>query len=221
MNIVEVKPRIYFIRFNDQQSMCSTMLRIHEHSAIDHPFGTSIFTHKDYMDWYKNNPTNNKSSYDVDIQAICLYSKQFRSFIRRFGRNTMTSGELRFVESLKKILKKKLLRSSNKFAVVCTWHGEKSIDFNHEIAHAFYYIDKDYKKQVKSLFYEINKTARKEILGYLKILHPFGDRDYLINEANSRLSSENTMESAFGKNVIIKEDILIRFKEILNKKIGG
>lgn len=217
MQFVEFKPNIYFVRFENQQSMCLTMVRIHEHSFADHPFGKSVFTQKEFFDWYKS---KNTRPYDYEVQALCVDGYQLRSFIKKFKKSDMTKDELDFIEMAKNFIPKDVLLSNKKFSVVCTYHGENSIDFKHEVAHALFYMDKEYKLMVKNIFKCINPKSKREIKECLRQLDYDGDNDYMIDEANARLASEHSIERGFRKNIRIREEVINRLKELLKERMG-
>ncbi len=218
MQIIEFKPRVYFVKFENQYDMCMTMLRIHENTSEDHPFGKKVFTHKDYISWYKETFNGN---YYRDVQAMCVDGYQIRAFIRKFGIENMTKNEGHLVKILDNFLPKELLNTNRKFSVICTYHGENSIDFKHELAHALFYMDKEYKLAVKALFKKISRVAKKEMFTSLKTLDYDGDYTYMVDESNARLASEYSLDGGFKKSIHIKDDLINQLKTLLQEKIGS
>ncbi len=183
----------------------------------DHPFGKKQFTHKEYLGWYKD---NDNGDYIKDVQAMCIDGYQIRSFIRKFEYELMTKDEKAFIDIIRGLLPKELLRTNKKFSMICTYHGENSIDFKHEFAHAAFYLDKEYRDSVKRIFRKVNLRAKREMFSSLKELDYNGDYEYLVDEANARLASEHSLDGGFKKNVHIKDELIGQLKGLLKDKLG-
>ncbi len=221
MEVIEIKPRIYFARFKDQFSMCMTLLRISEHQ--EDPFRGKIFTIEEYMKWYADSLGGGRFTYDKDISAMCIFGHQIRSFIKKFNNKIMSQDEKDFIEILTNIIPKDILKSNKKFCMICTFHGENSIDFKHEMAHALFYLEKEYRDKVKKIIGKIKKPIKAKLIECLRDFnYNISDLEF-IDEINARISSENTVKAGFGNCVRLNSIYTKEAKKIFKEysSIGG
>ena len=215
MQVYRLHEKIYHAKFEDQYGMCMTILRIHEHE--ENPvFKNKIFTFEQYMDWYVKNMGEGHFNFDKKILGFSIPGTCFRRFIKHFPTDKQTDKEKAFIEMMIGIAGKEIFENKDIFSVVATFNRAKSPDFKHEIAHSFYYIDEEYRTQVKKLIRKIDKDVKQKLseyiigLGYLKSEVP--------DELNARLSVEKTI--ADGGKTLATRKVMLPFKELLKLTVS-
>jgi hypothetical protein len=92
--------------------------------------------------------------------------------------------------------KGKLLQYSEAKYVIVYKKGDKMTK-EHELMHAKYYIDDEYKKKVKEFWYDINESSRKKIILMLKKMGYPENTEILIDEFQAYYYTEK--KNFFGK----------------------
>lgn len=141
---------IYFLKFDNQYELTITMLRFQEfyeskYTNILHKY----FTLEEYMDTYAADKGN--FTYCYDWVGFNIPSNSLISFLKVF-KEKMREKELQVIELLSLIL-----ISGKKFYVIAGY-DEKVIV--HEMAHALYYSNKKYRKDMNTLL----KTLPEDII---------------------------------------------------------
>lgn len=90
----------------------------------------------------------------------------------------------------------KLLKYSEAKYVIVYKKGDK-ITKEHELMHAKYYIDDEYKKKVREFWYDINESSRKKIILMLKKMGYPENTEILIDEFQAYYYTEK--KNFFGK----------------------
>ncbi len=164
MELIVVKPNIYHVKFKDSVEMSSTTLRIFEHE--DSPFEKHIFSHEEFEEWFDSNISKGKYKYHEESYSLLLYGTLIKSFINMFNGN-LTKDEKDFIDMIKSAIPSKAFERNSKYTIICTYR-EMLVDYNHELAHALFYLNKEYKKTVKQNIRNIPKEQLKKIIAYVK-----------------------------------------------------
>jgi hypothetical protein len=174
----EILPRIYHLEFNSRKDLASTLMRFQEHYESPR-FKGECFELDEFIRWYKST-RHGKFSYFTDWSGFNFPSKTLAPFKKGEFKNISTR-EAQVLE---------LFKSGRKFYIIGTFKSQsKRLDIstkNHEIAHALFYLNPEYKKKVLKCLKNVNlnpifKFLKKE--GY----HP----DVFLDEAHAYLMADS------------------------------
>lgn len=161
MQIEEIKKNIYHIKEENQYLLSSTFLRVQEFYESKYPhIRNNYFTLEDYIDTYTLD--RGKFDYFTEFVGFNLPGYIFVEFFKIFE-NRLLKKE----RKLKKLIIP-IIRKNDLFYVIATTGEIKNV-LNHEIAHAFYYLNLDYRGQVKQLITEFDDKLKKLKNGLLEI----------------------------------------------------
>ena len=201
MKLTQIKPRVYHATFDDAYSLCMTILRIHEHS--ENPiFKNKNFTYEQYMDWYSKEHGKGHFTFDKDYLGFSVNSSSFRHFVKNFAKKDWTEKEKKYIEDVMNLVGKEDFARKKRFCVINSFEKKKSTVFKHELAHAIYYVDSNYKIAANKFFKSLKQDFRKKIISIVK-----GDGypdDQVSDEINARLSTERTFAAMSNKAEPIK-----------------
>jgi len=195
VKLSQIKPKIYLAVFDDAYGLCMTILRIHEHS--ENPiFKNKSFTHEQYMDWYSKEHGKGHFSFDKDYVGFSINSPYFRHFVKNFPKKNWSDKEKQYIDDVIKLIGKDTFESKKRFCVINSFEKKKSLVFRHEIAHALYYVDSNYKHEADKFFRSLKSDFKKKVIQLVR------DDGYpeasVLDEINARLSTERTF-SALGR----------------------
>lgn len=194
VKLTQIKPRVYHAVFDDAYSLCMTILRIHEHSE-NPKFKNKSFTYEQYMDWYSKEHGKGHFTFDKDYLGFSINSPSFRHFVKNFPKKEWTEKEKKYIEEAIRLVGKDDFESQKRFCIINSFEKKKSSVFRHELAHAIYYVDSNYKHAADKFFKSLKSDFKKKVISIVK------DDGYpelqVLDEINARLSTERTF-SAFG-----------------------
>jgi hypothetical protein len=167
--IKEIFPNIYHFHFFEQVDLTSTFIRVSEY--FEGPlFRKKVFSIEKFMKLYskKFGGPGNYFTYYTDWSGFNMPSWALAPFVRG-DFNPLTPKEKALIDVFKD-------RSvDSKYYVIGTSADDKEISVNirHELAHALFYLNKEYKREVRKIIRElkINKKpleASLKKVGYLK-----------------------------------------------------
>jgi hypothetical protein len=160
--VKKILPQVYHLQFNNRKDLTSTLLRFEE--FYESPkFRNKVFSMNDFYFWYKTTRDNKKFSYLTDWSGFNFPSYVFQPFWNEEFENLSTR---------ENAVLKKFPKSKNKFYIIGTFKNKSNIKdellvFKHEVAHALYYLDSSYRKNVSKILKDLNS---KPIHKYLKKL---------------------------------------------------
>lgn len=158
-----IYPRIVLLEFDTQYNMCSTLARFQEYYESP-KFRGKIFDHEKFMDWYAND--RGKFSYFEDWAGFNFPSAILQAFYKgQF--DPLQRKEQRVLDTLKPMNRK----WGMKYYVIACMTSQSYHILKHETAHAFFYVDHDYRKAVLEAVRSYNTEAVKKKLiktGYHK-----------------------------------------------------
>lgn len=204
-DIVQIQPRIFYAKFDDCENMLLSTFRIdgarHEHKNEYENYPQYI---KNYMKKFR-------------VSGYCIFSKSFRLFMRKFKDKTMTPQELEFCQKLLLKLSQSGINSGSKFTVIACYTSANSITFHHEMSHALFYVNYKYRMKVIRLFKKIKLDIKEKMLADLvKDDYKFKTIDDIefIDEAHSRLATENLLKKGFSAEVKMPKREVDKFKKL-------
>lgn len=131
-----VGPGIYVLRFKTQYELTSTFLRVQEHYESPE-FHGRVFSLEQYMDWYAARHGN--FTYYQDWSGFNVPSTAFAPFYAG-AFDPLTHKERRLLALFAGL--------KGRFYVIGIYEGHGST-LTHELAHALFFTDSDYRKGVR------------------------------------------------------------------------
>lgn len=138
---------IYLLRFRTQYELTSTFLRVQEHYESP-KFHGQIFTLEQYMDWYA--AKRGKFSYYEDWAGFNVPSTAFRAFY---------DGKFDPLSEKEKQLLRLFKGLRERFYVIGVYDAGAKHSLRHELAHALYFIDDEYRSAVQQAMRRYNTRA--------------------------------------------------------------
>jgi hypothetical protein len=159
----KVAEGIYLLRFKTQYELTSTFLRVQEHYESPQ-FHGRIFTLEQYMDWYV--AENGAFSYFQDWSGFNVPSTAFQPFYEgKF--DPLTRKEKRLLALFRNL--------KERFYVIGIYDDGKKGTLTHELAHALFFIDDDYRQAVREAMRGYDTSALEKQLakaGYARHVIP-------------------------------------------------
>ncbi|MEK6894973.1 MAG: hypothetical protein AABX48_00465 [Nanoarchaeota archaeon] len=155
MEMHKLAPRIYHITFAKQHELFLSFIRIQEYYESP-KFKGKIFTLDHFRKWYlKSSNDKNTKEYYTDWEAFNIPSSALKPFFKgKF--NPLSKEENKLIEKLKTIKEKK-------FYIIGTFTKRNKKDLKHEVTHALYYTNLNYKKQANKIVKQIDKKESAKI----------------------------------------------------------
>src|SRR3989344_8739370 len=159
--LTEIFDNIFHLHFPTQQELASTFLRFHDHYESPQ-FKGKIFTLDEFERWYIANSPGGKS------MGKCTYAEDWSGFnipshiLNPFYEGSfdpLSESEVAFLELFKD-------KKETKFYVIGSF-GEEQECLNHEIAHALYYTQPEYKARVLEVLTAMDLEDRNTIAAAL------------------------------------------------------
>jgi len=138
---------IYLLRFKTQYELTSTFLRVQEHYESP-KFHGRIFTLEQYMDWYA--AKRGKFSYYEDWAGFNVPSTAFQAFYE--GKFDPLSEKEQQLLGLFRGMRER-------FYVIGVYDAGEKHSLTHELAHALYFIDEEYRRAVQQALSRYNTRA--------------------------------------------------------------
>jgi hypothetical protein len=201
VDIVKLNKNIFWLKFPTKYLLTSTMLRFEEYYESPE-FHDKIFDIEEYTDWYVSK--KGKFSYYEDWSGFNIPGDTLRPFINN-AFNPLSRKEQSIVYYFEDI-------EVEKIYIIATLKSEKIGVIKHEIAHAFYYTNDDYKYKIDSLL--ISEDLSKMYV-YLEKLG-YSDKVF-IDETQAYLISDPTKD--FKKLQKELRIVFNKYYEPLRKKL--
>lgn len=169
MKVLHPREKIIHLKFKRKKDLTQTMLRFQEH--FESPkFRNKIFSLEEFKTWYATTTPNKKFTYYSDWSGFNFPSKILKPFY---------AGNFDPLTAEEKMILDTLRNEEGKFYVIATFKNE---DVKHETAHARFYVDQQYRKEVKKVMSAINTKP------IFKVLKDMGyDKSVWIDEAHAYL----------------------------------
>lgn len=161
--ILQVKPNIFFVEFTNSYDMNMTFLRYQEFYESPSPkFRGKVFKILDFMKWYSAKYGKGNFTYPTDWCGFNLGSKIIRDVIWLGipDRNDYDS-------EMEDIYTKCCAKSPEPFYIIGCKKSDK-ITKDHELAHAYFYTNKQYKKEMVKLVKTLAPELRITMNSLLK-----------------------------------------------------
>lgn len=174
----ESNAAIINVEYNTRYELCSCFMRLQEFYESDIPvIQGNYFTLDQYMDEYAKK--NGGFSYTMDWSGFNIPSHAYREFIRIFPEYNMFPKERLLIVSIRQELQRIGLDENDTFYIIGSYKEcpRQASVIQHEIAHAIYALDEDYKCYADTVCNVI--PQRDEII---KVLKEWGYADSVLND---------------------------------------
>ena len=156
---IQITKKIILLIFENQIELTSTFLRFQEHYESP-KFHNKIFSLKQYKTWYKKEKRKKTFTYYTDWNGFNIPSYILKPFYtNKFKSITPTE------KQILNLFKKETKKPDHQFYIIAIHKKtrfKKSI-LKHEIAHALYYTNQNYKKEIQKQLnkYKLTKLQNK------------------------------------------------------------
>ncbi len=169
LEVEEIADSVFHIIAETQYDVTSTFMRVQEFYESPFPeIRGHFFTHEQYMDMcaHKNDRSGSDEivfSYFEDWAGFNVPGNIFNKWVTKFSKKGLWEKEQDLVDLVYDSLEKK----TNKFYVIGTYIDCESKTIDHELSHAWFYLDPEYKRTMLKLFRKLPVYAKKQLKRYL------------------------------------------------------
>jgi hypothetical protein len=160
MTINELVKNIYHVNFEKQKDLCETFMRFQEHFESPE-FRGRVFSIREYKAWYrKTSPKGKKTgrfTYNQDWTGFNIPSYILEPF-KQGKFNPLSKKEKKFLKEFGNL--------TGKFYIIGTSGTTDIATLDHEIAHALFYTETEYRKEMQKLVASIPDRQLKKIHSY-------------------------------------------------------
>lgn len=157
----EIKPNIFLLEFHNEYDMCMTFLRYQEfYESPSLKYRGKPFKILDFMRYYSLEFGKGAFTYPVDWAGFNIPDYVIKD-VHKLGIQDCNDYDRQMFEAYQFCKKK----AKDKFYIIGVTAGNGAL--NHEIAHGFYYINPQYKKEMNSLVKKMDPELRKAMNTYL------------------------------------------------------
>lgn len=211
MKIESTKNNIIFLKAKDQYELTSTFLRLQEFYESPNPkFRNKFFELEDYMDWYAKEYGN--FTYTSDWSGFNVPGNVVTNFFVDYKGKTLKKENALF-----KLIRAATFDTDNKFYIIGTYEDGSVV--NHEMAHAHFYLDPAYKKQMTQLVNDLPQSFRIQFQNML--LKKGYCKQVLVDETQAYLATNSMLDTVkYMKDVkvAIAWDHIVKFQQAFKDK---
>ena len=163
LNIKEITPEIYHLKFAESKEMLLTFIRFSDYSeSSNEKLFRKKFTLQEALDVYYN---DRGISYFDAVDGFNLPTSMVFKVAKEYG-STLSIRE-EFIISLVNMIRAR--PDANIKYIIASAGAESDPDaILHELCHAFYYTDEAYKFAMDTITKNLPKRVRDELFAYLK-----------------------------------------------------
>lgn len=205
--------RIIHVNLKTQYDVCATFLRLQEFYESPYPNIQGQFFSLDmYMDTYAADRgnftyTSDWSGFNVPGSVIIEFAELFAPYLTLRERNLL--------ETCREFLD----AEDPQFYLIGTYGEDNAVTIDHELAHAFYYLDHEYRENANILVAALKAPQKHK---FIETLTGFGyANDVLRDETQAYLATDSRSEwqdrFGFPKSSTIDTPFKALFQ---NKKLG-
>lgn len=161
MQLKEIYPQIFLLTFSKLYDLAMHFLRYQEY--FESPaFKGKLFSIIDFMEWYSEKHGEGSFTYPVDWAGYNIPGKIIKEVMDKgipdFNKYDATM--------------QKIYSHCNKsypdFYLIGTLENPKTTTFEHELAHALYYLNPEYKNDMDSIIEKMDKKEKKLLIKRFK-----------------------------------------------------
>jgi succinate dehydrogenase flavin-adding protein (antitoxin of CptAB toxin-antitoxin module) len=206
--LTEFRPNLYYKLFDNSQTLGYTFLRFQEH--FESPkFKNKIFTLKEYKVWFKQENNTKQFTYCNLFDGFNLPDYVFTPFLNgKF--NPLSKNEKSFLNEVK-------LLTPPFYIIGLSYVKNRFFDiFNHELAHGFFYLNKNYKNEMINLINQLPKNIYKHLTR--ELLSMGYHKEHIVDEIQAYCQSDDEILSHFNLELFeCSKETKTVFKQIQKK----
>ena len=217
-DIIEIRPNVFHVDYPTQYQLTSTFMRLQEfyESPYDDIRG-HFFTHEQYMDRYAED--RGKMSYFTDWSGFNVPSSAISLFMDKFGYSLNVKENALMVPLMSMVAPRLEANPNYRYYLIGTY-GMKTDTINHELCHAYWFIDPEYRQQKIALIekhYPMGSEEYKSLADGLIELGYADDEEILDDEIQAFASTKGTASliNTLGLNddFVVPKDFKNHFNE--------
>ncbi|HLC91243.1 MAG TPA: hypothetical protein VJI15_05760 [Candidatus Nanoarchaeia archaeon] len=161
MKLDSLSENIFLAKFRSQSHLTHTFVRFQEYYESPH-FKGKYFAISKFRHWYTSNSPQGKKtgrfSFYHDLAGFNIPCHVLKPFYKgKF--DPLTHHEQSFLSTFQDM--------KDKFYVIGVYGNRTKSVLKHEIGHALFYLNKDYRKEVLDVVHDIDKKAIHQIYRFL------------------------------------------------------
>ena len=165
-------PHIYVLTFDNQYELCMSFVRMQEFYESQ-KFRGKYFTLEEFIDYWAKEFGHGSFDYPARWNGFNLPSKVIDKWIKAFERADIREKEDELLDAIDNLRGKEEAVLPQKYYVIGV-HAEQSDKtrqevIEHEIAHALYYLNGDYKKACNKMLKKVGATVYEKTKGKLVV----------------------------------------------------
>lgn len=127
------------------------------------------FTHEQYMDMCAHGSARSTRdevifTYFEDWSGFNIPGHVFKKWVNLFSKKGLWEKEKKLVE----LITQRVGKSNSKFYVIGTYKSsDASVVVDHELSHAWYYLDSTYRRDMQKNIKSLNKTSLQQVRNYI------------------------------------------------------
>lgn len=204
---------LFHLIFKSRYEMGMFFLRYQEfYESINPEFRDKSFRYLDYLSWYTQYTNQSTFTYPKDFIGYNLPSDSIIDCYSKIPRGDKN----KYDNMMNELVKELSSKSQGKFYIIGTIRKDST--YHHEIAHALYYLDPAYKKQMDFITGNLSQRFKRSIFNVLATIYPekvFNDELQAYMSTNSAMAG---MDEISGFSVKCK-----KYEKVYNdwlRKIG-
>ena len=166
LSIDEITDDVFHIETETQYEIASTFMRVQEfYESSFKGIRGRFFTHEQFMDAYAQFEENGNFTYFEETIGFNVPGKAFNKYVKLFSKHELWEKEQDLIDLIDDNLETK----TDKFYIIGTYakSDDKGV-IDHELSHAWYYLDPTYKRTMLKLVHKLPKTIKDQIGRHLK-----------------------------------------------------
>jgi hypothetical protein len=211
MKLTQIKPQVYYLLFDTQYELCSTMMRMEE--FYESPYKNiqgKYFTLEEFMDTYAKHKGN--FTYTSDWNGFNVPSSVIEAFWKTFSDNGQFLRD-RLLQKEQKLFDTLVTIRDEEYYLMATHKKGTQRTVKHELAHAYYYLDKNYRETMDKL---VKKFKNREELE-ARLLKVGYCKKVLKDEIQAYLATAE--KDDLNKKILDKKWLLPKeFKRVFNER---
>jgi len=195
-----IQDGIHYIEFDNQLAVTSTLLRFQEHYECPN-FAGRIFSLDEFKKWYTED--RGSFSYHTDWNGFNFPSHILKPF--KEGKFDPLSKEEQAVLDM-------LEQHEGKFYVIATHKEASTKTFDHEIAHALFYLHEDYRTEV------LNILSKYDTVGLREELKEMGYAQHVMDDEVHAYALSGSKKISYRFPLEMKQQLETLFRKFANPK---
>lgn len=220
LTIEELSPKVYHVRAESQYEITSTFMRLQEY--YESPYSSiynKYFTHEQYMDTCAHGTSRSAQedivfTYFDDWAGFNVPGNVFNRWVKKFSQHYLWEKEQQLID----LVYDQLENKRSRFYVIGSYDdsedGPRVID--HELSHAWFYLDRKYKKKMLELVGKLSKSTYDTLK---KSIMDEGYRESVIDDEIQAYLATNPMvttKDMFPKGYNIPWDLVLEFQSVFH-----